>query len=90
MDFRLRDLKGHSQMHSRGVEYKQFRTQEKEETFQLSNDSAVGLKTQLVLFVFSFPSLPSPFPLFPLYPEPGKGGKEWRGGHGAGRSCWKG
>lgn len=90
MDFRLSDLKGHSQMHSRGVESKQFHTQEKEETFQVSNDRAVGLKTQLVPFVFSFPSLPSPFPLFLLYPEPGKAGKEWREGHGVGRSCWKG
>ena len=57
----LDSLYGRSNMDSKWNSKK-----EKEDTFQVSNDSTVGLKTQLVLFVFSFPSLPSPFPLFPL------------------------
>lgn len=68
---------------SRGVESKQFPyTREKEETFQVSNDRAVGLKTQLVPFVFSFPSLSHPFLSSFFTQSLGRLGKVEGEGHG--------
>lgn len=57
--FRLSDLRRCSPKCDREEWSPSSSMHKKEETFQVSNDRAVGLKTQLVPFVFSFPSLPS-------------------------------